>query len=78
MWLFFNELELKKQVKKTGYKTPDGYLDKFNVSIPKGSKGSNLRKLNKKYSFYIFWNSRRIGFIIYVFVAKQRSTRNQP
>ena len=50
---FFNELELKKQVKKTGYKTPDGYLDKFNVSIPKGSKGSNLRKLNKKYSFYI-------------------------
>ena len=50
---FFNELELKKQVKKTGYKTPDGYLDKFNISIPKGSKGSNLRKLNKKYSFYI-------------------------
>ena len=32
---FFNELELKNQVKESGFKTPDDYLDEFNASIPK-------------------------------------------
>ena len=50
---FFNEIELKTSVKETGFKTPDSYLNDFNISIPKISKFSNLRKLNKKYSFYI-------------------------
>jgi len=50
---FFNELELKTTVKETGFKIPDGYLNEFNVSIPKISKVTNLRKLNKKYSFYL-------------------------
>jgi hypothetical protein len=50
---FFNELELKTKVNKTGFKSPDGYLNEFNVSIPKTSKVTNLRKLNKKYSFYL-------------------------
>ena len=50
---FFNELELKTKVNRTGFKSPDGYLNEFNVSIPKTSKVTNLRKLNKKYSFYL-------------------------
>ena len=50
---FFIEQELKNKVQKTGFKTPDGYLNDFNVSIPKTSKVTNLRKLNKKYSIYI-------------------------
>ena len=50
---FFTEQELKNKVQKTGFKTPDGYLNDFNVSIPKTSKVTNLRKLNKKYSIYI-------------------------
>ena len=50
---FFIEQELKNKVQKTGFKTPDGYLNDFNVSIPKTSKVTNLRKLNKKYSFYL-------------------------
>lgn len=50
---FFIEQELKDKVQKTGFKTPDGYLNDFNVSIPKTSKVTNLRKLNKKYSIYI-------------------------
>ena len=50
---FFVEQELKNKVQKTGFKTPDGYLNDFNVSIPKTSKVTNLRKLNKKYSIYI-------------------------
>ena len=50
---FFNELELKTKVNKTGFKSPDGYLNEFKVSIPKTSKVTNLRKLNKKYSFYL-------------------------
>ena len=44
---------MKNKVQKTGFKTPDGYLNDFNVSIPKTSKVTNLRKLNKKYSIYI-------------------------
>lgn len=50
---FFIEQELKNKVQKTGFRTPDGYLNDFNVSIPKTSKVTNLRKLNKKYSIYI-------------------------
>ena len=50
---FFIEQELKNKVQKTGFKTPDGYLNNFNVLIPKTSKVTNLRKLNKKYSIYI-------------------------
>jgi hypothetical protein len=50
---FLIEQELKNKVKKTGFKTPEGYLNDFNVSIPKTSKVTNLRKLNKKYSFYL-------------------------
>jgi hypothetical protein len=50
---FFMEQELKNKVQKTGFKTPEGYLNNFNVSIPKPSKVTNLRKLNKKYSFYL-------------------------
>lgn len=50
---FFIEQELKNKVQKTGFKTPEGYLNNFNVSIPKPSKVTNLRKLNKKYSFYL-------------------------
>ena len=50
---FFIEQELKNKVQKTGFKTPDGYLNDFNVSIPKTSKVTNLRKLNKKYSIYL-------------------------
>jgi hypothetical protein len=44
---------LKNKVQKTGFKTPEGYLNNFNVSIPKTSKVTNSRKLNKKYSFYL-------------------------
>ena len=50
---FFVEQELKNKIQKTGFKTPDGYFNDFNVSIPKTSKVTNLRKLNKKYSIYI-------------------------
>jgi len=50
---FFIEQELKNKVQKTGFKTPEGYLNNFNVSIPKTSKVTNSRKLNKKYSFYL-------------------------
>ena len=50
---FFIEQDLKSTVKKTGFKIPDSYLNEFNVSIPKTSKVNNLRKLNKKYSFYL-------------------------
>ena len=50
---FFIEQELKNKVQKTGFKTPDGYLNDFNLSIPKTSKVTNLRKLHKKYSIYI-------------------------
>ncbi|MDG1013702.1 MAG: hypothetical protein P8O09_00660 [Flavobacteriaceae bacterium] len=50
---FFIEQELKNKVQKTGFKTPEGYLNNFNVSIPKKSKVTNLRKLNKKHSFYL-------------------------
>ena len=50
---FFNELELKNQVKESGFKTPDDYLDEFNASIPRTFKSNNSRKINKKHSFYI-------------------------
>lgn len=50
---FFILQELKNKVQKTGFKTPEGYLNNFNVSIPKTSKVTNSRKLNKKYSFYL-------------------------
>ena len=50
---FFNELELKNQVKESGFKTPDDYLDEFNASIPRTFKSNNSRKINKKKSFYI-------------------------
>ncbi|MBT4915817.1 MAG: hypothetical protein HON66_03230 [Formosa sp.] len=50
---FFIEQELKNKVKKTGFKTPDGYLNDFNVSIPKISKVNNSQKINNKYSIYI-------------------------
>ena len=50
---FFIEQELKNKVEKTGFKTPDGYLNDFNVSIPKISKVNNSQKINNKYSIYI-------------------------
>ena len=50
---FFTEQELKNKVQKTGFKTPDGYLNDFNVSIPKISKVNNSQKINNKYSIYI-------------------------
>ena len=34
----FNEIELKTSFKETGFKTPDSYLNDFNISIPKISK----------------------------------------
>ena len=41
------------QVKESGFKTPDDYLDEFNASIPRTFKSNNSRKINKKHSFYI-------------------------
>ena len=71
---FFNEIELKTSVKETGFKTPDSYLNDFNIPIPKISKFSNLRKLNKKYSFYIFRTAAAL-FLLFMFSLPSEDTQ---
>lgn len=68
---FFIEQELKNKVQKTGFKTPDGYLNDFNVSIPKTSKVTNLRKLNKKYSFYLSGIAAAL-ILLFIFIMPKK------
>ena len=71
---FFNELELKNQVKESGFKTPDDYLDEFNASIPRTLKSNNSRKINKKYSFYIFRTAAAL-FLLFMFSLPSEDTQ---
>ena len=68
---FFIEQELKNKVQKTGFKTPDGYLNDFNVSIPKTSKVTNLRKLNKKHSIYISGIAAAL-ILLFIFIMPKK------